>query len=570
MQSSSVWTLLLTLSSLLVAWSPVVSANDLLFQTPPPTSAPTTAMEEEGEVVIVLKDVVSEMDFNLKEDYQRVISTLMLRHFQEVTGWQGVLHTWQAIVTEQTLWTPEAAAAAQQPSNDNSQRRQQRRAQQQQQQMQPQERRHVEESPSQSSQEASLRSTTTTTAEINARLLATPNEVPLVTRVTIKARMTQTLGAANFATAVQDVVDTKEAEFLVLLKDPEKLVTKVYFDPVLTTETFGPMQDITTTPKTLYTEDPDASPKSGDTGGDDDDGLNSRTIAGIAAAGGFVVVLIVGIICVVLSPDDDKKKHQGDDDDEEGGAYGDSLDNNRTSLVDRQSRSFSINDSASLASGVSSRYRSRNLGSLRSSSTRIVSSDGRTLSIVDNSSEFKDAPPEMAPARGRQASNMSDDEVTPIFEDEGGVPEEGHDDDEEYEEVYEEVQHHEASSYHEGASTQPDFSMGVSMAESEQQSHQPEAQTIPPAQAPQDDGHARQVVAPPGKLGIVIETTLEGPVVHKINDTSPLKGLVTEGELITAIDDVDTRAMSASAITSLMIRTADSHRTMTVRSSMAG
>jgi hypothetical protein len=77
---------------------------------------------------------------------------------------------------------------------------------------------------------------------------------------------------------------------------------------------------------------------------------------------------------------------------------------------------------------------------------------------------------------------------------------------------------------------------------------------------------SRTVIAPPGKLGIVIDTTLEGPVVHKVNPQSPLEGSLFPGDIIVAIDDVDTRAMSASAITALMVRTANLRRKLTVLS----
>lgn len=77
---------------------------------------------------------------------------------------------------------------------------------------------------------------------------------------------------------------------------------------------------------------------------------------------------------------------------------------------------------------------------------------------------------------------------------------------------------------------------------------------------------SRTVIAPPGKLGIVIDTTLEGPVVHKINPQSPLEGLLFAGDIIVGIDDVDTRAMSASAITALMVRTANTRRKLHVLS----
>jgi hypothetical protein len=77
---------------------------------------------------------------------------------------------------------------------------------------------------------------------------------------------------------------------------------------------------------------------------------------------------------------------------------------------------------------------------------------------------------------------------------------------------------------------------------------------------------SRTVIAPAGKLGIVIDTTLEGPVVHKVNPQSPLQGFLFPGDIIVGIDEVDTRAMSASAITSLMVRTANTRRKLHVLS----
>ncbi|KAL3930893.1 MAG: hypothetical protein SGBAC_011565 [Bacillariaceae sp.] len=74
----------------------------------------------------------------------------------------------------------------------------------------------------------------------------------------------------------------------------------------------------------------------------------------------------------------------------------------------------------------------------------------------------------------------------------------------------------------------------------------------------------RVVKAPPGKLGIIIDTTVEGPVVHQINPGSALEGQLQPGDIILSIDDVDTRAMSASAITDLMIQTAKQYRSLTV------
>jgi C-terminal processing protease CtpA/Prc len=45
-----------------------------------------------------------------------------------------------------------------------------------------------------------------------------------------------------------------------------------------------------------------------------------------------------------------------------------------------------------------------------------------------------------------------------------------------------------------------------------------------------------------------------------------LEGQLSPGEIIVAIDGVDTRAMSASAITGLMVKTANKQRNLTVAS----
>ena len=101
----------------------------------------------------------------------------------------------------------------------------------------------------------------------------------------------------------------------------------------------------------------------------------------------------------------------------------------------------------------------------------------------------------------------------------------------------------------------------------------------------------RQVIAPPGKLGVIIDTTVEGPVVHHVDDTSALLGKIWPGDIIIAIDDVDTRgmyfisifentprnfgliselflppfsAMPAPDITALMVLTANKERNLTV------
>jgi len=60
--------------------------------------------------------------------------------------------------------------------------------------------------------------------------------------------------------------------------------------------------------------------------------------------------------------------------------------------------------------------------------------------------------------------------------------------------------------------------------------------------------------APSGQLGIIVESTNEGPMVHSIKPTSPLIGLVSPGDLIKMLDDIDTTSMSAPMLTQLMVK----------------
>ena len=83
---------------------------------------------------------------------------------------------------------------------------------------------------------------------------------------------------------------------------------------------------------------------------------------------------------------------------------------------------------------------------------------------------------------------------------------------------------------------------------------------------PKSDKFTRECFAPPGRLGIVIDTTVEGPVIHKVNPGSPLEGIVWPGDIIVAIDDTDTRALSANEITALMAKNMNQRRKLTILS----
>jgi hypothetical protein len=62
------------------------------------------------------------------------------------------------------------------------------------------------------------------------------------------------------------------------------------------------------------------------------------------------------------------------------------------------------------------------------------------------------------------------------------------------------------------------------------------------------------VFAPSGPIGIVVDTSKEGPAVHSLKSTSPMLGLINPGDLIIALDDEDTRDMTAASLTRLMAK----------------
>lgn len=60
--------------------------------------------------------------------------------------------------------------------------------------------------------------------------------------------------------------------------------------------------------------------------------------------------------------------------------------------------------------------------------------------------------------------------------------------------------------------------------------------------------------APPGPLGIIIDTTAEGPMVYAIKPTSQLLGFTMPGDIVVGLDNIETRQMTAPALTRLMAR----------------
>jgi hypothetical protein len=75
-----------------------------------------------------------------------------------------------------------------------------------------------------------------------------------------------------------------------------------------------------------------------------------------------------------------------------------------------------------------------------------------------------------------------------------------------------------------------------------------------------------EVYAPPGKLGVVIDTPDEGaPVVHAIKDSSCIADQLQVGDKLIAVDDEDVRAMTAIKVSKMISRkSANAQRKLTI------
>jgi S1-C subfamily serine protease len=62
--------------------------------------------------------------------------------------------------------------------------------------------------------------------------------------------------------------------------------------------------------------------------------------------------------------------------------------------------------------------------------------------------------------------------------------------------------------------------------------------------------------APMGPLGLIVDSSPNGPFVHSLKPNSPLTGLLKPGDYIIAVDDVDTHQMNAATLTQLMAKLA--------------
>jgi len=69
--------------------------------------------------------------------------------------------------------------------------------------------------------------------------------------------------------------------------------------------------------------------------------------------------------------------------------------------------------------------------------------------------------------------------------------------------------------------------------------------------------------APPGKLGIAIDTINGQSVVHRVREDSPLSGVLRRLDVIIAVDEVDTTSMTSADVTSLMAKRMTGNRKIT-------
>lgn len=75
----------------------------------------------------------------------------------------------------------------------------------------------------------------------------------------------------------------------------------------------------------------------------------------------------------------------------------------------------------------------------------------------------------------------------------------------------------------------------------------------PPRADDAADARRFRVVAPPGRLGIVVDNPRGAlPVVHAIKETSPLHGRLRVGDRLLAVDEVDCAGMSAQRASALL------------------
>jgi hypothetical protein len=80
------------------------------------------------------------------------------------------------------------------------------------------------------------------------------------------------------------------------------------------------------------------------------------------------------------------------------------------------------------------------------------------------------------------------------------------------------------------------------------------ASSVAPNAVAESSALSYDVFAPPGALGIVVDTTEKGCIVYSVKKSSPMQGLMNRGDVIIGLDNFDVRNMSAASLTKLMAK----------------
>ena len=76
----------------------------------------------------------------------------------------------------------------------------------------------------------------------------------------------------------------------------------------------------------------------------------------------------------------------------------------------------------------------------------------------------------------------------------------------------------------------------------------------------------RSVKVPPGKIGIVIDASDDGPIVQEVYPSSPVKGRIYRGDRIVGINGTSVDGMSQEDLVILMASSTDKEREFTIES----
>ena len=76
----------------------------------------------------------------------------------------------------------------------------------------------------------------------------------------------------------------------------------------------------------------------------------------------------------------------------------------------------------------------------------------------------------------------------------------------------------------------------------------------------------RDCFVPPGALGITLHSTAQGPIVHSVKESSRLREHVSPGDLVIAVEDVDTKSHRAEDVMQMLMARRGHRRKITVLS----